>query len=117
MKYAIIRNNKVENVAVASPEFALQQGWIECPPDVWPGWGYNEGQFEPPSRDIDAEWLAIRQERNSRLAGTDMHVLSDRWITYSLDKQQEWSDYRQALRDIPQSFADPADVVWPTKPE
>lgn len=28
-----------------------------------------------------------------------------------------WRFYRQALRDIPETFAEPDNVVWPTKPE
>jgi len=28
----------------------------------------------------------------------------------------EETAYRQSLRDLPQTFANPEDVVWPTKP-
>jgi hypothetical protein len=29
---------------------------------------------------------------------------------------QEWKDYRQALRDLPASNADPEKIVFPTEP-
>jgi len=28
-----------------------------------------------------------------------------------------WKVYRQALRDIPQTYSDPATVVWPAHPD
>ena len=33
------------------------------------------------------------------------------------EKQQEWADYRQQLRDITTQSGYPFNVVWPTKPE
>jgi hypothetical protein len=117
MKYAVIRNGIVANIVVASAELAKENDWVACESDVNIGWLYADGSFSEPPRDIEKEWAAVRAMRNALLTETDKYVLSDRWITYSLDKQQEWSDYRQTLRDVPQSFADPADVIWPTKPE
>jgi hypothetical protein len=55
-------------------------------------------------------WADIRSERDSLLAATDWWAVSDRAM--SLDE----TNYRQALRDLPQTFANPEDVVWPTKP-
>ena len=55
-------------------------------------------------------WADIRSERDSLLAATDWCAVSDRAM--SADE----TNYRQALRDVPQNFASPADVVWPTKP-
>ena len=55
-------------------------------------------------------WADIRSERDSLLAETDWWAVSDRAM--SADE----TNYRQALRDVPQNFASPADVVWPTKP-
>lgn len=57
-------------------------------------------------------WEPVRKKRNELLAQSDWTQLSDS----SADKTA-WSNYRQALRDIPQSFSKPEDVVWPTKPE
>ena len=53
-------------------------------------------------------WNEIRAERDALLNASDWMAMSDRTIT---DAQ---SAYRQALRDVPQDFANPSAVVWPT---
>ena len=117
MRYAIIENGKVVNIAAATAEFAASQGWIECPDGVDIGWSFDGGNPIPPPRDIEQEWNLVRKERGYLLMQSDIAVLLDRWASMTPEKQQEWSTYRQALRDIPQSFSDPKDVVWPIKPE
>ena len=52
----------------------------------------------------------LRKERDKRLLETDYYSLSDQSMS------QEMSDYRQALRDITNSYTSLDDVVWPTKP-
>jgi hypothetical protein len=47
MRYAIIENGVVINVAEADAEFAVQQGWVECP-TAGPGWTYANGVFTAP---------------------------------------------------------------------
>lgn len=54
---------------------------------------------------------ALRKKRNRLLAETDYLALSD--VTLS----SEMTTYRQALRDLPANTTDPANPVWPTKPE
>lgn len=54
---------------------------------------------------------SLRQQRDLLLAATDWWVLPDRTPT------QEQLDYRQALRDITDSYTSIHDVVWPTEPE
>jgi hypothetical protein len=56
-------------------------------------------------------WQTIRLERNDRLNGSDHTQITD----YPGDKEA-WSIYRQQLRDIPQTFANPEEVVWPELP-
>ena len=53
----------------------------------------------------------LRQVRNERLAETDHFALADVTLT------DEMREYRQALRDLPANTTDPANPVWPTKPE
>ena len=53
-------------------------------------------------------WPEIRGERDALLNASDWMAMADRTIT---DSQ---SAYRQALRDVPQDFDNPAAVVWPT---
>jgi len=59
----------------------------------------------------EANMMALRAERNQRLANTDWWVLPDRTPT------QAQLDYRQALRDITETYTSLEDVVWPVKPE
>jgi hypothetical protein len=56
-------------------------------------------------------WDDIRIKRDNLLTTSDYTQMSD----WPGDKEA-WAIYRQALRDIPQTYATPADVVWPTKP-
>jgi|FLOH01.1.fsa_nt_gi hypothetical protein len=53
-------------------------------------------------------WVEIRGERDALLNASDWMAMADRTLT---DAQ---ATYRQALRDIPADYADPASVVWPT---
>ena len=53
---------------------------------------------------------ALRTERNKRLAETDHYGLSDQTMSAAM------TTYRQALRDITDSYTSLDDVVWPTKP-
>lgn len=55
-------------------------------------------------------WAGIRGERDALLKSTDWWGVSDRTMS------AEETAYRQSLRDLPQTFANPEDVVWPTKP-
>ena len=115
MRYAIVKDGKVINVAEADEEFASAQGWILCPA-AGPRWLYDGVSCSEPPRNIEAEWQVVREKRDRLLIESDSNVLPDRWAAMSAEKQQEWATYRQTLRDIPQTYSDPADVVWPTKP-
>ena len=53
----------------------------------------------------------LRAERNKRIAETDWWASSD--LTMSVER----TTYRQALRDITNTYTSLDDVVWPTKPE
>lgn len=46
-RYAIIENGVAVNVVIADAEYAVQQGWVECP-DAGPGWTYADGVFTAP---------------------------------------------------------------------
>lgn len=39
-----------------------------------------------------------------------------RWAELSSTEQQQWTDYRTALLDVPQQSGFPNKVNWPTKP-
>jgi len=52
----------------------------------------------------------LREERNRRIAETDW------WASSDLTMTAEQTAYRQALRDITNTYTSLDDVVWPTKP-
>ena len=60
-------------------------------------------------------WRKIRKERNQLLKDSDYIMVSDAPIT--TEKKEEWTTYRQVLRDIPQDYDSPDEVVYPTKPK
>lgn len=57
-------------------------------------------------------WAQIRAQRDNLLKESDWVGLTD----VNISNKQAWQNYRQELRDIPQNFINPQDVVWPTKP-
>lgn len=57
-------------------------------------------------------WEEIKAQRNVHLKDSDWTDLPNT----PLSNKQAWQNYRQALRDIPQTFARPEDVIWPEKP-
>jgi len=52
----------------------------------------------------------LRVERNNRLSETDHYGLSDQTMS------SDMTTYRQALRDITDTYSNLDDVVWPEKP-
>lgn len=74
----------------------------------------------PTQEELDAAWPAVRdalawgkvrRERDRLLAASDWTQVADAPVDSAA-----WAVYRQALRDIPQDFTTPDEVVWPTAP-
>lgn len=74
---------------------------------------YNEASVATKLTELTNEFNLdeLRLERNSMLADTDYWDASD---TSAMSQAQ--IDYRQALRDITNTYTSLDDVVWPTKP-
>lgn len=69
--------------------------------------------------DIDAafnveKWTSIRKKRDKLMFEADWTQVSD--CPLSTEKKAEFMAYRQILREIPQTYSDPDNVVWPEKP-
>jgi hypothetical protein len=64
---------------------------------------------------VEERWAAIRSRRDMLLTACDWTQISD--VPLTEEQTAAWREYRQALRDIPQTFATPEGVVWPTPPE
>jgi len=74
------------------------------------GWSWDGEQFAPPPPP-PLSWDDIRRERDALLAASDWTQVADAPVDSAA-----WAVYRQALRDVPQDYASPDDVVWPTPP-
>lgn len=71
----------------------------------------SEGKLVLQDRVVVITWEQIRSRRNNLLALSDYTQMAD----WPGDKEA-WATYRQALRDLPQTYTNAADVVWPSKP-
>ena len=78
---------------------------------TWSGdtesWSFNSSKF----------WTDVRQLRDTKLYSCDWTQLDD--CKLSITKKGEWTEYRQALRDIPTDNADIKEldkIIWPAQP-
>jgi len=62
-------------------------------------------------RPIVITWESIRDKRNQLLDDSDYTQVPD-----FPGNREAWTAYRQLLRDIPQKYKNPEEVVWPPKP-
>jgi hypothetical protein len=80
---------------------------------------FPEGYTKPLKEEFEAlmkveRWKDLREERNRRLAEVDWIFSTDYHIPDQM--RDEWTRYRQALRDLPSLTEDPENPVWPEKP-
>ena len=61
----------------------------------------------------------VRMLRNELLVTDVDPIVTNplRWADLSAEKQQEWTDYRTALLNVPQQAGFPNTITWPTKPQ
>lgn len=110
MRYAIIENGVVVNVAVS--DAPLADKWIASD-TAQIGDLYVDGQFVPPAPDYEAQWAVVRAERDAKLAASDWTQLPD--VPLTTEERDQWVVYRQELRNVT-SQPDPFNIVWPTPP-
>lgn len=67
------------------------------------------------NQNTEPAWGYVKAYRNMRLQSSDIAVI--RYTEAGLAVPSEWVAYRQALRDITNTFTDPADVVFPDPPD
>lgn len=70
---------------------------------------FKNDQQTPPQ---PLPWDYLKKIRNQYLSDSDWVVLPDSNPT----NKQAWLEYRQQLRDLPQKFTNPEDVIWPERP-
>lgn len=62
--------------------------------------------------ETERKWEQVRLKRDALMKETDWAALPDSPHATST----ELLNYRQALRDLPQTYDKPEDVVWPDNP-
>ena len=69
-------------------------------------------------RSDDEKASDARAVRNMLLVSEVDPIVTNplRWAELSSAVQQQWTDYRTALLDVPQQSGFPSEIVWPTKP-
>ena len=76
--------------------------------------------------DFGTDWATVSAKRDELIAAQPLKELraerdrliaaTDWWASSDLTMTAEQTEYRQALRDITDSYLSLDDVVWPTKP-
>ena len=88
--------------------------------DDYAGLVWHSDTPMPSQEELDAAWPAVRDalawdrvraERDRLLAASDWTQVADAPVDAAA-----WAAYRQALRDVPQDYTTPEDVVWPIPP-
>jgi hypothetical protein len=57
----------------------------------------------------------LRSKRNELLAESDKYALVD--FDFKAESRLEWLEYRQKLRDLPQTVSSPFAFEYPEKPK
>jgi hypothetical protein len=108
-KMAWILLNSDNVVIQKQPDAA--EGFIEVSNTVICGQiKQSDGTFIDPTKSAEDMLSDLRDERNVRLIETDW------WASSDLTMTSAQTAYRQALRDITNTYSSLDDVVWPEKP-
>lgn len=80
------------------------------PDATWVYWS----DLDTAERGVPDEWVweRLRARRDLLLRTTDYRIVDD--VPWD---RQPWKDYRQQLRDLPDTTSDPRTAIWPTEPE
>ena len=84
-----------------------------------------EDGYEKPTKEVfytkynellkNTQLEKLRSQRNEKLRHSDFSMLPDYNLTP--ENENEWIEYRQALRDLPSTTEDPENPIWPEPPQ
>jgi len=100
------------NPTVADPTHPSEVYDIQSFVNGWDGSAWREPTFAKPEPD-DPTMDDVRAGRTALLQTSDMNVADD----MPADVKKEWTDYRQALRDLPQDYPEGTPVYLITLPK
>jgi len=98
-----VRSQYVENASIVDKPAQPSQFHV---------FNYDVKQWVP---DADLAGQYVKRQRNTLLYQSDWTQIPGNPLSFQ--KQQEWSSYRQALRDITMQPSYPFEIIWPTQPE
>jgi hypothetical protein len=121
---ALIFESYVIDVKEEPFEVCPEMTWVGCPDDIKIGFSYEEGKFINPTlsleKVIEARLQDLRKIRDGRLLKSDWSISLENHL--SDEKRQEWKEYRQKLRDLPEVMKKELEkdinilFTWPIKP-
>ena len=119
MKYAIIKDGTVQNIAAADEQFAAENGWTAIPEDspVEAGWLYDGTSFTEPAPTDDFLKEVNRAKARQLLTDTDWAALpdvADQSAHPHLVNVTDFYSYRNTLRTI--AVNPSVQVEWPEQP-
>ncbi len=100
-------------------------GWSDASNNIYANLVIHDDQYGMPTQaSLEAElasrqaahpWRVVRGNRDDLLRDSDWTAVTDSALGGA--EQTAWAEYRQELRDIPQTYDDAESVVWPDAPE
>jgi len=110
---AIVKNGVVERVVETTQgENLTGRATLDLPDDYDPltvNYVFDGSAFVP---NVALALTKLRADRDARLSACDWTQLAD----VPARTAAAWKPYRQALRDLPDTTADPFAPQWPTPP-
>jgi len=74
----------------------------------------EEAELAARAEAADLDMNMVRGQRDGMLRGADWTQIGD--AALGDHTAEEWATYRQALRDVPQTYSRVSEVVWPNDP-
>jgi hypothetical protein len=114
---ALILDGKVVDLKETEFDVHSSMSWVDCDDIVEVGNNYDGSTFTTHIVQLTAEQNLerLRVERNKLLKQTDWLITMHKELGTNIPAA--WKTYRQALRDITDTYTSLDDVVWPEKPE
>lgn len=119
------KNPETDEVVFTAPNEAIPKDAVEITVQQWKAFIDNSGlrkwenghvvPYAHPGPSLEQQWDHFRRERDNRISETDWIVIKS--LETGEDVPKAWTDYRQALRDMPKTTEDPLKPSWPNKPE
>lgn len=110
MYWLVVRNGRVIASESAQPRAGAYSS--DCEIFEWPVEVFDKP--DPRIGNTDILWDIVRTKRDKLLLQSDWTQLNNAPLTAT--EVLMWSNYRQALRDLTDSYNDPKTIIWPAPP-